>query len=221
MIRDSEKGIGYLLGHEEPETKARRVAEIKRQIESSARPIRPLSEPIDAFSSLPLATVVNLGDSNFRARPKITPPVKTKKKTDAEMVRWAMGEIPEKIVKRPNKDNPLSLKFPYNKTTGRFEDQKGSKVDPRKAIKEQQFLDQRIEGAKTLQYIADHNTMYGDQPKAYWQWDGAKQDYVDVNEGKEKKPIHQQLTDLKNWDQKNREERLRKDNSTNNKRRSK
>ena len=56
MSRDSERGIGYLVGHEEPETKAQRVRDIKRQIESSVRPIRPLSDPMDVFTSLPLAT---------------------------------------------------------------------------------------------------------------------------------------------------------------------
>jgi len=89
MSRDSERGIGYLVGHEEPETKAQRVREIKRQIESS---VRPSSEPIDIFSSLPLATVVNLGTRDSLATPEITSPAKPKRKgpTKGQIYRGAM-----------------------------------------------------------------------------------------------------------------------------------
>ncbi len=93
MIKDSERGLGYLLGHEEPETKARRVAELKRQFESSAP--MPLSNPMDVFTSLPLATEVNLGTRNSLATPEITSPVKPKRKQPTKreiykgMMEWA------------------------------------------------------------------------------------------------------------------------------------
>ncbi len=85
-----------------------------------------------------------------------------------------------------------------------------TKKDEIDKLNKQQLLDRRIDGAKVLQYVSDNNTMYADQPRAYWQWDGVKQDYVDINKGKTKKPIHQQLSDLKNWEQKNKEKSLSK-----------
>jgi hypothetical protein len=114
------------------------------------------------------------------------------------------------LARSSNKNNPYNLKFSYNKVTGRIENQEGEKVESTKAVKEQQLLDRRIDGAKVLQYVSDNNTMYADQPRSYWQWDGVKQDYVDINKGKTKKPIHQQLSDLKNWEQKNKEKSLSK-----------
>jgi len=178
MSRDSERGIGYLVGHEEPETKARRVAELKRQFESSAP--MPLSNPMDVFTSLPLATEVKLGSNTKALAPSVTTPVKTQKKkpTNRQIYNGAMRWI--------------------------------TKKDEIDKLNKQQLLDRRIDGAKVLQYVSDNNTMYADQPRSYWQWDGVKQDYVDINKGKTKKPIHQQLSDLKNWEQKNKEKSLSK-----------
>ena len=84
-------------------------------------------------------------------------------------------------------------------------------MDPRKALREQEFLDQRIEGAKTLQYVSDHNTMYADQPKAHWQWDGVKEDYVDVN-----KRTQSQLRNLKHWGRNKLIERSEKETANSN-----
>ena len=174
MIRDSEKGLGYLVGHEEPETKARRVAEIKRQIESS---LRPLSDPTDVFSSLPLATEVNLGNSNSLAHPKITSPVKPKW-TDKEIVKFALEENPE----------------PINKT-------KKNKWKGKNAF-------DYYDSPEGIDFITSN-------------MDGISKEEADKmnKEMKASLRITGQLTALKKWDKENKERKLRKNNSANNKKR--
>ena len=75
MIKDSERGLGYLMGHEDPQKKAQRLRDLNRQIRGA---VTPLSDPMDVFTSLPLATEVNLGTSNSGAIPRVTPPVTPK-----------------------------------------------------------------------------------------------------------------------------------------------
>ena len=92
MSRDSERGIGYLVGHEDPQKKAQRLRDLNRQIRGS---VTPLSDPMDVFTSLPLATEVNLGTSNSLATPEITSPVKSKRKgpTKGQIYRGAMAYL--------------------------------------------------------------------------------------------------------------------------------
>jgi hypothetical protein len=135
---------------------------------------------MDVFTSLPLATEEKLGSNTKALAPSVTTPVKTQKKKPTN--RQIYNGAMRWITKKDEIDK----------------------------LNKQQLLDRRIDGAKVLQYVSDNNTMYADQPRAYWQWDGVKQDYVDINKGKTKKPIHQQLSDLKNWEQKNKEKSLSK-----------
>ena len=89
MIKDSERGLGYLLGHEDPQTKAQRLRDLNRQIRGS---VTPLTDSMDVFSSLPLATEVNLGSSTKVPAPSITSPVNSKRKgpTKGQIYRGAM-----------------------------------------------------------------------------------------------------------------------------------
>jgi len=203
MIRDLEKGIGHLLGHEEPETAARRKAYYRELIRQKVEgPISVVNAPEANVTTTPIPIDITkyngpptnaLGHSRNQQR-RMARQWLTDKNSGNSRGAWKdfvkerrdelkkQNESNRYLAKGLDKNNPYNLKFPYNKTTGTIENQKGEKADPRKAVKEQQFLDQRIEGAKTIQYVADNNTMYADQPQAYWQWDGAKQDYVDINQ---------------------------------------
>jgi hypothetical protein len=210
MVKDSEKGIGYLIGYEEPDTAEKRKAyyrELIRQKVEGPRAAVPepdvtvLSGPID-ITKYNGPRTKDLGHTKMQQRKDFVKERTVELKKQKDNTRY--------LARSSNKDNPYNLKFPYNKVTGRIENQEGEKVESTKAVKEQQLLDRRIDGAKVLQYVSDNNTMYADQPRAYWQWDGVKQDYVDINKGKTKKPIHQQLSDLKNWEQKNKEKSLSK-----------
>ena len=105
MIKDSERGLGGLLGHEEPETKAQRVRDIKRQIESS---IRPLSNPNDVYTNLPFSTELSLATTN------VTPPVEPRNKfghTRAQKEKMILDQItkpkPMPITKYISKMNSL------------------------------------------------------------------------------------------------------------------
>ena len=156
MVKDSEKGIGYLIGYEEPETKARRVAELKRQFESSAP--MPLSNPMDVFTSLPLATEVNLGTSNSLATPEITSPVKSKRKgpTKGQIYRGAMAYL----------------------------------TRPKPSEQEKEFWGAWNNSDKMLKYVKKHTDAYA----------GDEERFNNRIQEQDRKPIHQQLTDLKNWD---------------------
>ena len=102
MIKDSEKGLGYLLGHEDPQTKAQRLRDLDRQIRGS---VTPLTDSMDVFTSLPFATEVKLGSSNSLAtpvKPKIVKtnfgnvkiiPDKKKKPSKMEIYRGAMEHL--------------------------------------------------------------------------------------------------------------------------------
>jgi len=208
MVKDSEKGIGYLLGYEEPGTAEKRKAYyrelIRQKIEGpgsvandSEPDVTVLSGPID-ITKYNGPRTNDLGHTKMQQRKDFVKERTVELKKQKDNTRY--------LARSSNKDNPYNLKFPYNKVTGRIENQEGEKVESTKAVKEQQLLDRRIDGAKVLQYVSDNNTMYADQPRAYWQWDGVKQDYIDINKGKEKQG--QRTTD---------EEPRKKSNEINNK----
>ena len=86
MSRDSERGIGYLLGHEEPETKAQRIREIKRQIEGSIQPLE-MPDPLLTAIPIPITPI------------KIDPVVEPKDdfgNTKAQKDKMVMGQITRK-----------------------------------------------------------------------------------------------------------------------------
>ena len=89
MIKDSEKGLGGLLAYEHPETKARRISDLNKQIRGTVTPLSDID--IDVFSSLPLATEVNL-EANTKVTPGVAPPVTPKRKgpTQGQIYRGAM-----------------------------------------------------------------------------------------------------------------------------------
>ena len=91
MIKDSERGLGYLLGHEDPQTKAQRIRDLNRQIRGSVTPLSDID--IDVFSSLPLATEVNL-EANTKVTPSVAPPEpKRKRPTKGQIYRGAMAHL--------------------------------------------------------------------------------------------------------------------------------
>ena len=88
MIKDSEKGLGGLLAYEHPETKARRISELNKQIRGTVTPLSDID--IDVFSSLPLATEVNL-EANTKVTPSVAPPEpKRKRPTKGQIYHGAM-----------------------------------------------------------------------------------------------------------------------------------
>ena len=88
MTKDSEKGLGGLLAYEHPETKARRISELNKQIRGTVTPLSDID--IDVFSSLPLATEVNL-EANTKVTPSVAPPEpKRKRPTKGQIYRGAM-----------------------------------------------------------------------------------------------------------------------------------
>ena len=141
MIKDSERGLGYLLAHEEPETKARRVAEIKRQFESSS-PV-PLSEPSDVFTSLPFATEVKLGSSNSLVTPEITSPVKPK------IVKTNFGNV-KIIPDKKKKPSPTEFYKGYMSHLTR----------PKLTEQEKEFWGAWNNGDKMLKYVKKYTDVY-------------------------------------------------------------
>ena len=160
MIKDSERGLGYLMGHEDPQTKAQRLRDLNRQIRGA---VTPLSDPMDVFTSLPLATEVNLGTRNSLATPEITSPVKPKRKgpTQREIYKGTM-----EWARRPKLTE-----------------------------QEKEFWGAWNNSDKMLKYVKKHTDDYA----------GDEERFNDKIQEQDRKPIHQQLTDLKNWDQKNKE----------------
>ena len=64
-MRDSEKGIGFLLGHEEPETKAQRIKEVGDSIKRMNR---------HTYKDIPVAfDPINLDTPGFTPTPKVAP----------------------------------------------------------------------------------------------------------------------------------------------------
>ena len=154
MIKDSERGLGYLLGHEDPQTKAQRLRDLNRQIRGS---VTPLSDSIDVFSSLPLATEVNL-EANTKVTPGVAPPVKPKRKgpTQGQIYRGAMKHF----------------------------------ARPKLTEQEKEFWRAWNNSEKMLKYVKKHTDDYA----------GDEERFNDRIQEQDRKPIHQQLTDLKNWD---------------------
>jgi hypothetical protein len=236
MIKDLEKGIGHLLGHEEPETMARRKAHYRELIRQKVEgPRSVLNAPVPNVTVLP-----NVIDITKYNGPPTTAHGQKKLEQRKEIIKERKDELKKqnesnRYLKKPGQ-NKLDLEYPFNKVSGRFEDRSGNKVDPRLAKKEQDELDTKIEGAKTLQKISDYDR--DNEPnarKAYWIYDIRQKDFIDINKKKtkpmkmndyidrinylyvnnysEKKPIHQQLTDLSNWDKENRRQGLANEES--------
>ena len=95
-MRDTEKGLGFLLGHEEPETRARRVKEIgdriKRMNRHSYRDISAADDPL------------NLDTPLFTPTPTVAPKVSPKKKPG----KYYKNLIAQKWITRP-KAKPMEV----------------------------------------------------------------------------------------------------------------
>jgi len=142
MIKDSEKGLGYLLGHEDPQTKAQRLRDLDREIRGS---VTPLSDPVDVFSSLPFVTPeVNLGSDTKAPAPSITSPVETKRKgpTKGQIYRGAMAHLTRPKLTEQEKEfwgawnnSDKMLKYVKKYSDGGEEKPKKSMPDQLKALR--------------------------------------------------------------------------------------
>tara|TARA_R100000781_G_scaffold94715_1_gene59067 strand:+ start:1974 stop:2660 length:687 start_codon:yes stop_codon:yes gene_type:complete len=81
-----------------------------------------------------------------------------------------------------------NVKYIYNKDRGNFTDRTGNKVRSDLVLAEQQDIEEKIKGAKDLQYISNTTYTYEGTPKnkPRMVYDMNKKDYVDINNPEKK-----------------------------------
>ena len=159
MIKGSEQGIGYLLGHEEPETVAKRKAYYRELI-------RQRIEGPGSVDNAPVANVALL--PNIIDITKYNGPPTT-----------AHGHS-------RNKQMRMARQWLTDKNSGNSKGAWKDFVKERKYELKKQ-LNTKIEGAKILQKISDYDQ--DNEPnarKAHWVYDIGKKDFIDINEKKTK-----------------------------------
>jgi len=190
MIDNDHKGIANLLNL--PVITPVRTPKVETQED----PLVSLSETLSRMKSLELPKNV-LKKDEFGYTPAQNKEIEKQLTKDTSNSKGAFKRYVEqekKLDKRIDdskrylKGYQENVKYIWSKDRQDFRDREGNKVRPEQVLAEQQQIDQKISGAKTLQHIEETKHIHQNQPvkKPHVVFDMGKNDYVDVNNPEKK-----------------------------------